>query len=355
MAAVTTTGTRIAGICSAVPETSFGMDQMQKAFGDTEAARVAKSTGVYARRKGSAGVCASDLCCAAAIRLLRGLNWDPATVQALVFISQTPDFRLPATACLLQHRLGLSKKCIAFDVNLGCSGYIYGIWMASQFMKASGLTRILLLVGDTITRYVDQNDRSTAPIFGDAGTATALESDIESKMSFVLGTDGSGGQNLIIPAGASRTALATGASSQPEAPHIDPISSNHLQMNGTEVFSFTIREVPPMLEDILKEAGWSWENVDHFIFHQANRFILDYLAKKSGIPTAKIPLSLADFGNTSSASIPLTISACLRDRLGSTEPRKLILAGFGVGWSWGACAMETRGVILPPIIEIPDP
>jgi 3-oxoacyl-[acyl-carrier-protein] synthase-3 len=348
-------GQRIAGIATAVPETGLGVADLATLFGQEEASKLVKSTGVARRRIAGSHLCASDLCLAAARRLMADLAWDPTSIQAIIFVSQTPDYRLPATACLLHARLGLSKDCATFDVNMGCSGYIYGLWMAAQFIQASGLSRVLLLVGDTISRYLSDQDRSTFPIFGDAGTATAIESVPESHMSFALATDGAGGSHLMVPAGGFRTPHSEKSARRRERENGNWRSDEDLYMNGAEVFAFTLREVPTLIDAILTLAIWERESVAHYIFHQANRFILDHLAKKMKLPPDKVPLSLMDYGNTSSASIPLTISACLRESLTCPNKQRLVLAGFGVGWSWGACATEMGSLVLPPILEVPQP
>jgi 3-oxoacyl-[acyl-carrier-protein] synthase-3 len=355
---ITTTlhGSRIAGVCTAVPKASAGVAALEGLFGPEEAAKVAKSTGVVQRRIASGGLCTSDLCLVSARKLLDDLGWHPSTVQAVVFVSQTPDYRLPATACVLHGKLGLPNGCIAFDVNLGCSGYVYGLWMVAQFIQASGLQRALLLVGDTITTCLSDRDRSTYPIFGDAGTATAIESAPGSVMSFVLGTDGAGAEHLQIPAGGCRRPSNDDTTRRSERENGNWRSDEDLFMNGAEVFAFTLREVPVLIDKILAAAKWERSTVDHFVFHQANKFMLDHLAKKMKLPVDKIPFSLGEFGNTSSASIPLTISACLREKLAQPIPQKVILAGFGVGWSWGACALEMTGsLVLPAIQEVEAP
>jgi 3-oxoacyl-[acyl-carrier-protein] synthase III len=352
MLTTTLRGSRIAGIATAVPEKRCGVPELAALFGQEEASKLTKSIGVFQRRIAGDGLCSSDLCLAAARRLVNDLGWEPATIQGLIFVSQTPDYRLPATACVLHGKLGLAKACIAFDVNLGCSGYVYGLWLAAQFVNASGLKRVLLLVGDTITLYLADKDRSTFPLFGDAGTATAIETAQECEMSFALATDAVGASHLMVPAGCCRMPHTPGTILQRERGTGNWRSDENLYMNGAEVVAFTLREVPPLIDTILASARWGRDSVAHFVFHQANRFMLDYLAKRMKLPPEKVPLTLAEYGNTSSASIPLTISACLREQLSQTKSQKMVLAGFGVGWSWGACAAEMGSLVLPPILEI---
>jgi 3-oxoacyl-[acyl-carrier-protein] synthase III len=352
MLITTLRGSRIAGIASAVPEKRCGVPELAALFGQEEASKLTKSTGVFQRRIAGDGLCASDLCLASAQRLLNDLGWEPASIQGLIFVSQTPDYRLPATACVLHSKLGLAKACIALDVNLGCSGYVYGLWLAAQFVHASGLKRVLLLVGDTITFYLADKDRSTLPIFGDAGTATAIEAAQASEMSFALATDGAGAPHLMVPAGGCRLPHGPETIRQRVCETGNWRGDENLYMNGAEVFAFTLREVPSLIDTILASARWGRDSVAHFVFHQASRFMLDHLAKKMKLPPEKVPLALAEYGNTSCASIPLTISACLREHLSQAKPQKVVLAGFGVGWSWAACAAEMGSLTLPPILEI---
>ena len=347
MADISIVGAGIRGVASAVPQRAEGLAELAAVFGEAEAQKLQANTGVRTRHVGRPDQCASDLCCAAAQTLLQDLHWDPASLDALLFVSQSFDYFLPATSCCLHGRLGLSKSCAVFDVGMGCSGYVYGLWIAASLMK-SGLKRILLLAGDTIARMVSSQDRSAKPLFGEAGTATALETDPEAILHFSLGTDGQGWPHLIVPAGAfrSRPDAETRLSIRGQDGNIR--SAEDLYMNGAEIFTFTIREVPPLITRILGQSGFKREEVDYFIFHQANKFMLDYLAKRMGLPSQKVPLSLGEFGNVSSASIPLTIQHCLRSEL-SQSPAKIIMAGFGVGLSWGAAAGFLGPLCLPEV------
>jgi len=347
MADVSIVGAGIRGVASAVPQRTEGLAELAAAFGDADTRKLLANTGVQTRHVGRPDQCASDLGCAAAQTLLQELHWDPASVDALLFVSQTFDYLLPATSCCLHGRLGLSKNCAAFDVGLGCSGYVYGLWIAASLMK-SGLKRILLLAGDTIPKAVAALDRSAKPLFGEAGTATALEADPEALLHFSLGTDGPGWPHLIIPAGAFRKRPDAETRMPMQAQDGNIRSAEDLSMNGAEIFTFTIREVPPLLNRILAQSGFKREEVDYFVFHQANKFMLDYLAKRMALPSQKVPLSLGEFGNTSSASIPLTLQHCLRSEL-SQKPTKLVMAGFGVGLSWGAAAGVVGPLCLPEI------
>jgi 3-oxoacyl-[acyl-carrier-protein] synthase-3 len=317
-----------------------------------ESQKIATGTGVHSRHVADPHICTSDMCSAAASNLLEATGWDAASIDALVFVSQTPDYHLPATACIIQERLGLAKSCAAFDLNLGCSGYVYGLWVVSRLMSASGIKRALLLAGETASWTAAPTDRAVSFLFGDAGTATAIEFDADAApMSFSLGTDGTGHRNIMIPGGGYRN--RTSAETLVRSAGEDGVLRNEHEsrMNGPEVFTFTLREVPALIKGALATAGKSIDEIDSFVPHQANLFMLQHLAKKMKIPQEKVALGLAEYGNTSSASIPLTICSTLRDRVAAGR-NTLMLAGFGVGWSWGAAVITCDSLIVPPIAEV---
>lgn len=351
-------GVRLAGLASAVPSRVVSaVEASRQAEGITkeEALKVAAATGVQQRHVGPASICTSDLCCAAADRLLSELAWERDSVDALIFVSQTPDYDLPATSCCLQTRLGLSKHCAAFDVNLGCSGYVYGLWMAAHLLAAGSTKRLFLLAGETASRNLSPHDRSTFFLFGDAGTATALEKDgTAGPMTFVFGTDGAGKDHLIVPGGGMRSPL-THASLKRSVRRDGVLRSDQeLYMNGAELFTFTLREVPPLVRSSLAASGWTVDNVDAFVFHQANLFILRQLAKRLQITDAQLPLSLEEFGNTSSASIPLTLTHRFSSRL-QEEALRLVLVGFGVGYSWACLTLSCGPMLMPGLILLDEP
>jgi 3-oxoacyl-[acyl-carrier-protein] synthase-3 len=326
-------GVRLRGVVAALPKRRLENTFFEPQLGAEAVADVVRMIGVNARYWVDEGQTASDLCFVAADRLIDALGWERDSVDALIFVSQTFDQRLPATACVLHGRLGLATHCQAFDVGLGCSGYVYGLWLASALI-AAGCRRVLVLAGDTISRIVDSSDRATALLFGDAGSATAMEHEAGAPPTcFVLGSDGSGASNLMVSGGGFRTPAA-----DPRRPAgLDP---EHLFMDGSEVFAFTLRAVPRLVQDTLKRAGRSVEDVDSFVLHQANQFMLRHLAKKIGAPE-RTPTNIDRFGNTSSASIPLVLATNLAERLAASSSR-LMLVGFGVGYSWGAALFDAE-------------
>lgn len=337
-------GSRIAGIVSCVPRQVVANDHFTAAFGD-KVEEVSKMTGVRERRWAAEGETTADLCEKAARRLLERLGWSAGEVDGIVFVSQTPDYRLPATACALHGRLGLSPGAIAFDVNLGCSGYPYGLWLAMMAIQTGAAERMLLLVGDTISKTVDADDRATALLFGDAGTATAIEAQAETdiKAHFILGSDGRGERHLIIPEGAYRTGFEgdeTFAERRRDA----------LYMDGGEIFNFTLKAVPALIEATIAAAGPPAEDYDAFLLHQANAFMIKHLAKKAKLPPEKVPMNIDRYGNTSSATIPLLMTSELGGRL-AAGPARLGLFGFGVGYSWASASLDVGPLACVETIE----
>lgn len=327
---ISVTGSRIAGVVSCVPKRVVDNAPFIERFGE-KARDIEKMTGVRERRWTDPDTTTADLCQRAAETLLDRLGWERDTVDALFFVTQTPDYRLPATACALQGRLGLGKHVIAFDVNLGCSGYPYGLWLAMTTVAGGAARRVLLLVGDTITKTVDSEDRSTAMLFGDAGTATAIEVDEAGHARFILGTDGLGERQLMIAEGAYRAApIPVEDVAGPKA--------DALYMDGGAIFNFTLATVPSLVASTLEEGG-GIDQFDAFLFHQANAFMLRHLAKKAKLPAERVPMNIDRFGNTSSATIPLLMTTELADRLRDT-PTRLGMFGFGVGFSWGSVDIE---------------
>lgn len=333
----------IKGIACAVPDNQRKNEEYNDIFGMENVQKFINMTGVKTRYVARDEQCTSDLCYVAAKSLLNSLAWEPSSIDALVLITQTPDYAVPATACVLQHRLGLSEDCIAFDINLGCSAYVYGIWIASSMISTQGINRVLLLVGDTSNFGINQNDSATAMIFGDGGTATALERSEGKSMKYFLKTKGSGFKNIMVPAGHARSRCRTNLEG----------SEYELSMHGSDVFSFSITDVPRTLKDFMSQYNIDKNDVDMYVFHQANLFILKHLAKKLGIPMEKVPISIDRYGNTSGESIPLT----LVDALGageSNEPVRLLLCGFGVGLSWGGIYVEMNKSACLPMIYTND-
>ena len=330
-------GIQISSISTCLPSKVVHCNQFSELYGEQEVQRTIKNTGIKQFRAVENGVCTSDLCAKAAEVIFEKGNINPASIDGIVFVSETPDYIMPATSVVLQHRLGLQNTTVAFDINYGCSGYVYGLYQAALLIGSGGCSRVLLLVGDTSTRIVHPQDKSASMIFGDAGSATLVEKGDEN-IYFNLKTDGSGFKHLIIPAGSFRHPQDAETVIEQQDENGNLRTQHHLYMNGMEITNFAMREVPPMINELLAQCNWSKEDVGIFALHQANQFIVEYLAKKMKLPRTSVPISLAYTGNTSSASIPLLFSLEGNKLKNDGRLNKTILCGFGVGLSWAAAA-----------------
>lgn len=309
------------------------------------------TVGIRYRRVAPPNTTASDLCLAAAEKLLSDLKWKKDEINALVFITQTPDYLIPNTASLLQHKLKLSKSVLVFDVNLGCSGYVYGLSIVSSLLQNMKGGKALLLVGDVSTHVISNQDKSTVPLFSDAGSATALEYRGGSLMHFNLQTDGSEYDNIIVPDGGFRSRVSESSFIKREIDTGIIRSNIDMKLDGLKIFNFSLREVLPNIQQLLEISKVELSTVDAFIFHQANKLMLESIRKKLHLQSERVPYSLFDYGNTSSASIPVTLLSQMQNQI-STIPMKLLLSGFGVGLSWGSCLIETDNLVCTKIIEV---
>jgi 3-oxoacyl-[acyl-carrier-protein] synthase-3 len=348
-------GVKIGGVVTCVPTLEKSIDDAIHLFGGSEkqVARLKRTIGLDKRRVVAGGTTAADLCESAARHLMRASGVLEASIDAIICVTQTPDHSQPCNAAILHGRLGLSKDCAAFDVGLGCSGYVYGLWLAHMMVSNGGCERVLLLAGDTMSRLVHPEDRSVAPLFGDAGSATLVERAPSSQRAwFSLGTDGQSYQCLIVPAGGARMP-ATEATKVPRTDEDGNVRSDeNLFMNGGEVFNFSIQVEPGAVREIVAFAGMDLEAVDHFVFHQANRYILGNIAKRLKLDLSKVPMQTVErYGNQSSASIPCAICGELGDRMRGAQSRKLVLSGFGVGLSWASALLSVQEL---PVCEVID-
>jgi 3-oxoacyl-[acyl-carrier-protein] synthase III len=340
---------RIAGFSAAVPEKVIENNSLSL-FNEDEAASFIATTGVE-RRHVANEFLVSDLCYEACERMIKDLNWQKEEIDALILVTQGPDYILPATACILQNRLGLSQECYSMDISLGCSGWVYGLSVASGLLSTGTMKKALLLAGDT-THATSPEDKSSYPLFGTAGTVTALEF-IQGAEGFKyhFATDGSGYEAIIIPDGGFRNQFSEKSL---EVVEIEPgIKRSRLQLvlNGMDVFAFGISKAPQTVNKLIEKFHLNKEEIDYFVFHQANKYMNERIRKKLGIDAGKHPYSLKNFGNTSSASIPLTILTELKDAV-TQGKHTFICCGFGVGLSWGSVWFETDKIVCSDVVEI---
>ncbi len=336
---------KIAGIAAGVPKNVVKSEDLNLSA-DYDAAAFIETTGIRERRY-SNDFTTSDLCCAAAEKLIADLGWEKSEIGILVFVSQNADYILPATACILQDRLGLDKECYAEDIALGCSGWVYGLSTIAGLMSAGTVKKALLLAGDAKRRAEYPLDT----LMGFSGTATAIAwEDGAPGFKFHLGTDGSGAQAIIIPDGGARNMTTLHSFDMEE---VDGKMINRLtpRMDGMDVFSFAITVPPKSIKKLGEYYGFDYQKADYFVFHQGNVIMLNKIIKKLKVEPERMPLSLPYYGNTSSASIPITIATQLKGKI-ENKHTKFIGCGFGVGLSWGTVAFETDSIVLSDLVEL---
>ncbi|WP_045757985.1 ketoacyl-ACP synthase III [Xanthomonas albilineans] len=336
---------RFAGMATCVPKRVVSNLTDCRPQIRSERERLVRNIGIETRRMAADWQCFSDLAFDATQVLLEQLQWQREEIDALIVVTQSPDYPIPATAIILQDRLGLPHTTVAFDVNLGCSAYPFGINLLGAMIASGGIKKGLLLVGDRSATFDD-------PIFSDSGTATALEFSANAPpMYFDLNSDGSGHRAIILPVGGHREPIGV--------QHLMPYRADEndywhrgvdLQLDGVAVLSFSTQRVPPAVQKLLDYSGVSKDQIDYFVFHQANRIINETIRKKLGLPADKVPSTLHDFGNTSGASLPVTMTARINKQLESGRKR-VLLCGFGIGLSWGTCLVDIEGAVFPDLIE----
>ena len=344
MASVTLSNVRFRGLASCVPKTVVSnLDCRPEKKSERE--RLVRNIGILNRRMCFPWQTASDLAFVAAEQLLDALGWKREEVDALVFVTQSPDYLVPATAIIMQDRLKLSHSTIAFDINLGCSGYPFGLYTLGCMLSSGGIKKALVLAGDRGAALSD-------PIFSDCATATALEFDPTAPpIPFDMNSDGSGYQAIILPVGGHREPVQMHHLLSHKDANGDYHRETDLILDGTAVLNFSTQRVPPAIRHLCEYAGTSLDTIDYFVLHQANKMINDTICKKLKQAPEKFPSTLYDYGNTSSASIPLTMTTRLREPM-SSGPKTLLLSGFGIGLSWGSCILQLEDAAMLPLIEL---
>ena len=342
---------RISAISACVPKNINRNADLGYLIPEDEIEKIINSIGIREKRFADDDVCSSDLCFKAAEKLLQDNNVERDSIDALIFLSQTPDYHQPATAPNLQHRLGLSESTLAFDVNLACSGYVYGLSIAYSFASQEGINKVLFLTGETMSKTISPKDKVAFPLFGDAGTATLIEKAENEVSYFSLNSDGSGANVLIMPYGGYRNPSNVEGFKEQKDKDGNIRTGEHLKMEGMDVFNFGIRVVPRDIKRILNFSEKLIDDVDLVIYHQANKFMTDFFTKKLKLSTDKTPYSLERFGNTSSASIPLTIVSEMFEEGNYSKRNNVIMAGFGAGLSWGTALLDLSKCKISELIE----
>ncbi len=332
------------------PKIETNLD-LSREFPEWSAEKIGEKTGISERHIADEGVCASDLACESAKKLFAEYNVNPSEIDFVLLCTQSPDYLLPTTACLLQDRLGIPQTAGALDFNLGCSGFVYGLSLAEGLVETRQARQVLLLTAETYSKYIAPADKSVRSIFGDAAAATLISaSDAGSIGPFVFGTDGRGGGHLIVKSGGTRQPKRPGVTAPAAADEFGNVRSDEwLYMNGQEILSFTLRVVPRAVTALKQKCGLEEGQIDYYIFHQANKYMLDLLRKKLNLPREKFAECLSGCGNTVSSTIPIALRQALQS--GAIGPgRRVMLVGFGVGLSWAAGMIELGTALSRPVI-----
>lgn len=346
------TKAKLSGVVTYVPSGTrfFDQDSKKSEFDPKQIERIKKNIGLDKRHVSSKKTTTLDLCHAASIDLLNGLNIPFEEIDGLIFVTQTPDHYQPCNAAIIHGLLNLSKECASYDVNLGCSGYVYALWLAHMMIETATCKKVLVLAGDTLSKCTNKKDRSTAFLFGDAGTATLVENSTHLNNTFFsLNTNGRGSDHIKIPAGGFRLPKSNQTMIEKTNSDGNTFSQENLIMNGAEVFNFSISVEPESINSILDYSKVDINNIDYVIFHQANKYIISNIARRLNLPLEKTPMSTVEkYGNQSSASIPCTINDSLNKILVSKN-KNVILSGFGVGLSWGSCLTNLKLDYCPEV------
>ena len=348
MATIRYKGVGITAMSACVPKRVVYNRDLVDLLPPEELEKTIKSIGIEERRIADTEVFASDLAYKAAVQLMDDNRIAPESIDVLLFVSQTSDYRIPATAPILQHRLGLSKDTACMDITLGCSGYVFALSTAFAYASMDGVNRVLLLDGETFSKIVNKRDKVDWPLYGDGATATLVEKGNFGKSTFILRSDGAGEDAVKIPAG-MRNAITEQSLVETEREDGNWRNDLEVYMNGMDVFNFAMSVVPSTIKEICKVTDTDLADIDYLVFHQANKFMTDFFIKYLRFDKAKVPYCIQKYGNTSSTSVPLTMVSELDGKLQAGQ--QLIMAGFGAGLSWGVAKMKMGDVKISPVIE----
>lgn len=349
MATLKFSGVGIKAVAACVPRNISNNKDLGYLIPQDEIEKTINLIGIKEKRIADADVCASDLCFKAAERLIEDNHIDRSTIDMVLFLSQTPDYKIPATAPILQQRLGLPKSTAAMDLSLACSGYVYALSAAFAYASTQGVDRILLLVGETFSKIVNTHDKVNFPLYGDAGTATLIEKGDFDSSTFTLYTDGSGAGAVRIEAGECRHPTNSNNIMAVEVEDGNVRSPHEVYMDGMAVFNFALSVVPKSIKEIATINNIDVSDVSAIVLHQANKFMTDFFVKKLKFDPSRVPYCLDRYGNTSSASIPLTISSEMASN--NYDKSRVVLCGFGAGLSWGTAMLDMTDCEISPLIE----
>lgn len=350
MALFTIKNVRITGVSACVPETKVSTYDYDF-FSHDDAETFIKTVGIESRYVAQNGECASDLCKEAAEKLIEELKWEKDSIEMLSFESVTADYRTPPTSCILQDRLGLPTNCMTIDLPMGCCGFLYSVCVVGKMMQTGDIKRAMLLIGDTITRMGSPKDKSRLPLFGDCGTAVALEYDERADDIIIdMNSYGKGYEALITPHSGFRHQVTPASFEYEDFGNGVVRAPVHSLIQGMDVFAFAITRPPKSIKSLLEQFGINKDNdIDYFLIHQANKMIVDKVVKKSGFDLSKTPSNLDRFANLGGASIPMLMVSEIAKEL-KTKKLHMLATAFGLGLTWGTMLFNTDGIVVPDLL-----
>ena len=342
-------GVGIKAMSACVPANVYSNRDLGYLIPEEEIEKTIQNIGIEERRIADDDCTASDLAYKAAKKLMEDNDIDPNSIDVLLFMSQTSDYRIPATSCILQHRLGLSKDTCCLDLSLGCSGFVFALSTAFAYASMEGVNRVLLLDGETFSKIVNKKDKVDWPLYGDGATATLVEKGDYETSTFILKSNGEGEDAVKIPGGGMRNRITAEGLIETEREEGNIRNDLEIYMDGMEVFNFAMSVVPKSVKEMAKVTETTLEDIDWLVFHQANKFMTDFFAKRLKFNMDKVPYCIQKYGNTSSTSVPLTIVSELADKLKDGD--RVVMCGFGAGLSWGTARVVFNDCKISPVIE----
>lgn len=336
-------------IAACVPPRIFHNSDLKNQMTEEEVEKLVKSIGIEEKRLAEPDVTSSDLCFKAAEKLLNDNQIDRDSIDMLLFLTLTPDYVSPPTSCVLQHRLGLPESCATLDLSLACSGFIYSLSTAFAYASIPTINRVLLLVGETMSKMTNPRDMVNFPLYGDAGTACLIEKGDFGDATFLLTSDGAGEKSVIVPARGFRNPLSADSLIEKQYEDGNYRRDIDITMDGIDTFNHAIRVIPKQVKELMKECEIGQDDVDYLVSHQANKLMIDFIVKRLKFDTAKVPFCIKKYGNTSCASVPLTIVSELRDQM--QGKKRLLMSSIGAGWSYATAYLSTNDLRVSPVID----
>lgn len=336
-------------ISACVPSKIVSNRELNKLMAQDEVDKLVNSIGIEERRHADDDVTSSDLCYKAAEKLLSDNNIDKNTIDMLLFLTLTPDYVSPPTSCVLQHRLGLPESCATLDLSLACSGFIYGLSTAYAFASIPNVNRVLLLVGETMSKLANPRDMVNYPLYGDAGTACLIEKGEFGDATFLLTSDGQGEKSVIVPSRGYRNPLTADSLTDKECENGNFRRDIDITMDGIDTFNHAIKVIPKQVKELMQACEITQDDVDYLVSHQANKLMINFIVKRLKFDTNKVPFSIEKFGNTSCASVPLTIVSELKDKLQGKN--RILMSSIGAGWSYATAYLNTVDLKVSQIID----